>query len=100
MNFSNFYFNKPASLSQKDFKQIKIDEEMYDKLVEALNKDYRFVIESEEYKDDYGYGYKYLLKDGEGLICINKYKDEVVNTEAMIFCHEDVYNMIRQKYNT
>jgi len=99
MNFSNFYFDTQAQpLLKEEVVVVHIDESEYDRLTESLNKDYRFVIESDSYKDDYGYGYRYLLRDGQSLTCLNRYKDEVDNTESMFFSTEDVCNMIRQKY--
>ena len=99
MNFSNFYFDKPVKpITQEEQVTVHIVESEYDRLVELLNKDYKLVIESDSYKDDYGYGYRYLLRDGQSLTCLNRYKDEVDNTESMFFSTEDVCNMIRQKY--
>ena len=100
MNFSNFYFDKPVkTLLQKEQVTVDIDESEYNRLVELLNKDYSIVLESESYKDDYGYGYMYMLRDGESLLCLNRFKDEIDNTDARFFCSEEVSNMIRQKYN-
>ena len=101
MNFNSFYFDNSVPVpSQQKLLSVNIDEGIYDRLIDALNKDYRLVIECEEVKDDYGYGYKYMLSDGNSIMCLNKYKDEVDNNEAMLFCTDEIYRMIREKYTT
>lgn len=100
MNFNNFYFNNSGiTAKEKSSIVVDIDESEYDRIVDGLNSDYRIVIESESYKDEYGYGYKYLLRDGESLVCLTRYKDEIDNQEAKLFCSsEELSNEIRQKF--
>ena len=96
--FSDYYFNNSESTKKNPSVIYDITEAEYDSIVDGLNSDYRIVIESESYKDDYGYGYKYLLRDGESLVCLNMYKDEVDNNEARLFCSEETCKTVRQKY--
>lgn len=101
MNFTNFYFDNPIEEVIKDSKPISIPikEEEYGRFVDFLSNDFRMVVESEEYKDEYGYGYKYLMRDGQSAICLNKYKDEIDNSDALFIGPEEICQMIREKIN-
>ena len=88
MNFLGFYFNKPTSPIKGKSGYIKIKESQFDSLVEEFSKDYKYIIEIEEYKNDWGYGYKYLV-EGSYLILLNKFKEESDNEDSLIYFDDD-----------
>ena len=86
MSFQSFYFNNSKQNSNTTLSTASyfIEENEYNRLVDLFEKDYKYFIEKEEFKNDWGYGFKYQLKNNESVILLNKFKDEVENSDSMI----------------
>jgi hypothetical protein len=99
MKFLNFYFkNKIKPISKSDPIYIKINETEYNRLVDEFGKDYKYLLEIREYKNDFGYGFEYVLNN-DSFVLLNKFKDETVNEEArLIFNSEETFNKINETY--
>jgi hypothetical protein len=97
MSFLGFYFNKPKNIKGKcGF--IKIKESDFNNLVENFSKDYKYIVEIEEFKNQWGYGYKYLIEDGY-IILLNKFKDETDNDSSLLyFDDENSFSKIQEDY--
>lgn len=100
MGFLSYYFNKFKTTEPKGrCGVIFIKEEIFNKLVEQFNKDYKYILEIENFKNHWGYGYKYILEDSH-LILLNKFKDEINNDDSLIYFDDDKSFMgIQEEYH-
>jgi hypothetical protein len=99
MKFLKFYFKKEVTPVQKSEPiYIKINETEYNRLVDEFGKDYKYLLEIKEYKNEYGYGFEYILNN-DSFVLLNKFKDEIVNEEAqLIFNSEETLNKLNETY--
>lgn len=100
MKFSNFYyedFKKECSDSLEGC--YLIHESEYDRLSNLFQKDYKYFIECEEYKNDWGYGFKFESRFGN-IILLNRWKDEIVNEDSKIICDNvKIFEDINKLFN-
>jgi hypothetical protein len=97
--FLGFYFGKSEKKIKGRQGYINISESIFNDLQEKLQKDYKYIIETEDYKNNWGYGYKYTLEDSH-LILLNKFKDEVDNDDSLIYFDDDSsFIQIQETYN-
>ena len=98
MSFSDYYFGEFIKKSEPILGRvgfIQITEQIYNKLSKLFSKDYKYIVEAIDYKDDYGYGFKYTLKNKDNIILVNRWKDEVNNNDSKIYIKESTYNEIK-----
>jgi len=98
-NFLGFYYGKPVSPIVKGKSgTIAIKESEFNILVEKLGKDYKYIVETEEFKNSWGYGYKYSMEDSY-LLLLNKYKDEIDNDDSLVyFDDENSFSRIQENF--
>jgi predicted Zn-dependent protease len=93
--FANFYFNKTSEAAKEAVSTLIITETQLQTLLDELDNNEELVIEREKFNSDWGYGFKYLLKNCEKLVCENRFKDEVDNNDARLtFYTEHTKTMI------
>ena len=89
MGFLGFYFGKKDTHKREGkCGVIYIKETEFNNLVEQFSKDYKYIIEAQEFKNNWGYGFKYNLEDSH-LILLNKFKDEIDNDESLIYFNNE-----------
>lgn len=89
MSFLSFYFQKKTPQKLKGrCGVIFIKEDTFNRLVEQFGKDYKYILEAENFKNHWGYGYKYTIEDSH-LILLNKFKDEIDNDDSLIYFDDD-----------
>lgn len=89
MSFLGFYFDKPHAVKATGKSGvIYLKESEFNNLKEKFDKDYKYIVETEEFKNGWGYGYKYSLEDTY-MILLNKYKDEIDNDNSLIYFNDE-----------
>lgn len=89
MSFLGFYYGKSISPKTKGrCGFVFINESQFNDLVEKFSNDYKYIVETEEYKNQWGYGFKYTLDDTH-MILLNKYKDELDNDNSLIYFDDE-----------
>ena len=98
--FSDYYFEKPDNI-QTDSKlsEYFIIEDEYNRLTEEFKSDYKYILDSEDYQNEWGYGKKYLMNDKKEIILLNRFKDEIVTNEAKIITDEETFKKLKETFN-
>ena len=99
MSFDDFYFGiKSKNISNVKVGYILIDESIFNRLCRQFHKDYKYIVETEDYKNSYGYGFKYTLNNKDTIILLNRWKDEVNNTNSKMYISESSWINIKKDF--
>jgi len=100
--FSNFYyFENPKSETETlEVSEVSflIHEKEFDRLLKEFQQDYKYFLDANEFKDDWGYGYTFKSRDGT-VTLLNRWKDEVINEDSKIICCcEDIFKTVKELF--
>lgn len=98
IKFSKFY-NWQKEQRTPEQLSYKISEEDYNRLLNLFELNHKYLVDQVDFKNDWGYGKEYLLKNQEHLILINRFKDEFDNKEAIIIVENiNTFRDIQNKF--